>query len=281
LCKNFIGKYGYKIPVIAKLEKYEVFQCLEKIINISDGVMVARGDLGVEIPIEEVPVRQKEIISICNLYGKPVITATQMLESMINSYRPTRAEVADVANAVLDGTDAVMLSGETSVGKYPLQTVNIMNKVAKISEVSFANKIKKPMLQKDSKDPNDDLGLSVALSAVKLSESINASAIICFTESGSTPARVSRFKPSCPIISYSANPTTRRRVNLFWGVYSKDIPNIFFSKDKKSDLESLIQWVIQDLTNLKRVKKSDKIIIVAGVPLSKTGITNTLRIVEV
>lgn len=277
MCKKFISKCNSKIPVIAKLEKYEVFNCLDEIINISDGIMVARGDLGVEIPIEEVPKHQKQIIMKCNALGKPVITATQMLESMIKSYRPTRAEVTDVANAVLDGTDAVMLSGETSVGDYPLQAVKMMDKIASTTESQFEEQLKKKI------DINNcfDSALSVAASAEMLSDCINAKAIICFTESGTTPARVSRFRPKCSIISYSANPDTRRKINLYWGVYSKEIPAEFFEKQKEMNLESLIEWVIKDLIKKRIIKKKDKLVIVAGVPISHPNITNVLRVVTV
>ncbi len=278
LCRNYIRKKGFNIPIIAKLEKYEVFSCLDEIIDVSDGVMVARGDLGVEVPIEEVPKYQKEIIRSCNKKGKPVITATQMLESMINSYRPTRAEVTDVANAVLDGTDAVMLSGETSVGNYPVQSVKMMNKIVKTTENHLCSESRKNYCMKNNE--NDD-ALSVAFSAFGLASNIKASAIICFTGSGSTSARVSRFRPLCPIISYSSNPAVRRRVNIYWGVYSKEIPIDFFDKEKDNDIEALIKWVSADLLKSKRVKNGDKIIVVAGIPISKPGITNMLRVVEI
>lgn len=275
-CRKYIKSLGSDIPIVAKLEKHEVFNSLDKIIEVSDAVMVARGDLGVEIPIEEVPIRQKEIIARCNHFGKPVITATQMLESMINSYRPTRAEVTDVANAIYDGTDAVMLSGETSVGKYPVKAAAMMNTIGQTVQAEF---------EKNGDDPCQklewDIPLSTASAAVNLANNIKAGAIVCFTSSGSTPLRVSRFRPKCPIISYSTNIPTQRKCVLYWGVLSKEIPGDFFRKDSDKALAELIEWVKTDLKKSRIVKPGDSIIVVAGVPLSESGITNMIRVANI
>jgi len=215
--KNWLQQKGKAIPVIAKIEKKEAVDNLESILAVADGIMVARGDLGVELEPQEVPIVQKKIIRRCNEVGKTVITATQMLESMISNPVPTRAEASDVANAVWDGTDVVMLSGETSVGKFPLKTVEIMNKIILNAEQVHSQKQIEYEVPKDVKQNLFD---SMNRGIVSMSRQINADAIVGFTSSGKTPRALSKYRPSCKIIALSDNFETMNALCLSWGVTS-------------------------------------------------------------
>jgi len=254
--------------LIAKIEKKEAVSNLKEIIEFSDGIMIARGDLGVEIPLEDVPLVQKNIIKKCNFVGKPVITATQMLMSMMNNPRPSRAEVADVANAILDGTDAVMLSEETAVGKYPLEAVGIMNKIAQSVEkgIDYEKILKERSL---SVRPNSADVISHA--TCQVATNIKAQAIVTFTFSGSTARMVSRYRPPVPIIAASTKESTVKKLALNWGVFSFKIEELsatddMINRSRKLALESGL------------VKKGDKIVVTAGIPFRIPGTTNLLKV---
>ncbi|MDP2208451.1 MAG: pyruvate kinase [Bacteroidota bacterium] len=249
------------IPVIAKIEKPEALNRLDDIIKIADCVIVARGDLGVEISLEEVPLIQKEIIRKCNELGKPVIVATQMLESMINNPRPTRAEVSDVANAVLDGADAVMLSGETSVGKYPIDAVKIMDKIAKSVEKKHVHNFS-----------SGNLYNSLARSAVGLSDQLEASAIIVITFSGEAAIRVANFRPAAPIIAVTENESVSRKLNLVWGVQSIVLRNL------KNNTALAFEKIQKKLLDEGLIEKGNIVVMLAGLPLFEQHLLNTIKI---
>jgi pyruvate kinase len=261
--RRFLKAYGADIPIIAKIEKPQAIQNLDKIILASDGVMVARGDLGVEMSPEQVPLLQKKIIEACNRAEKPVITATQMLESMIENPQPTRAEVSDVANAILDGTDCVMLSGETAIGKYPVLTVEVMARISEQAEISVA-----------PRSPNTNLSgpdESVAHAACRAAEEQHARAIVTFTQSGSTALMVSKHRPRMRIIAPTPFDQVARKMSLYWGV----TPILLKSKRTTDDM---IASVERAMLFIKLAKHHDLIVITAGVPIGVAGSTNMMKI---
>ena len=265
--KDIIKKKGSFIPVIAKIEKPEAIDNLEKIVDEADGLMVARGDLGVEMSPEAVPVIQKNIISMANKKEKPVITATQMLESMINNPRPTRAEASDVANAIFDGTDAVMLSGETASGKYPVESVEIMARIISAAESgSLYRHVSDRRRGRISTYPN-----AVSSAAVHASHQIEAKLIVVFTQSGSTALLVSKQRPSMPIIAYTPSENIMRRLNLYWGVIPKTMGLI-------EDTDDLIREMDRGLVSNKMVRKGDSVVILMGMPISQKGVTNMMKL---
>jgi len=265
--KDIIKKKGSFIPVIAKLEKPEAIDNLEKIVDEADGLMVARGDLGVEMSPEAVPVIQKNIINMANKKEKPVITATQMLESMINNPRPTRAEASDVANAIFDGTDAVMLSGETASGKYPVESVEIMARIISAAESgSLYRHVSDRRRGRISTYPN-----AVSSAAVHASHQIEAKLIVVFTQSGSTALLVSKQRPSMPIIAYTPSENIMRRLNLYWGVIPKTMRLI-------EDTDDLIREMDRGLVSNKMVRKGDSVVILMGMPISQKGVTNMMKL---
>lgn len=259
------------IKIIAKIECKEGVDNIDEIIKYVDGVMVARGDLGVEVPAAEVPLIQKSLIKKCNIAGKFVITATQMLESMITSSRPTRAEVSDIANAVIDGTDAIMLSGETAVGKYPVRSVEIMTEIAYTIEkdIDFEMMIDRGNVEHDS-DITAAIGLAVADTALKL----NASAIICPSISGYTARSISKLRASSPVIALNPSNRIARSLALNWGVY----PYVINVSD---NTDVLFEQSISVAKEILGIKPKDKVIITAGVPIGKSGSTNMLKVIEV
>lgn len=266
--KKWLAAKGKNIPVIAKIEKKEAVDNLFEIILASDGIMVARGDLGVELPPQDVPVLQKSIIRQCNALGKLVITATQMLESMINSPIPTRAEASDVANAVWDGTDVVMLSAETSVGKFPFRTVQIMNDIIKNAEQHHEDRITNYFITPDSLQEN--LFDSVGKAIVEISKQINAQAIVVFTFEGRTARIISKYKPDSKIIAISNSFNTMNNLCLRWGVtsvYSETIDKEHLAIDDAKEL----------ILNAGLAKKGDLIIFTAGAPYSEKSRANWLR----
>lgn len=265
LVKSIIRENKKDIPVIAKIEKHEAIQNLDAIIEISDGIMVARGDLGVEIPPEEVPLIQKMIIQKANAAGKPVITATQMLRSMTGSPRPTRAEAADVVNAVLDGTDAVMLSEETATGDYPVQAVDFMHRLAIAAESGF------PYERFLRSTPEKDISESVAQASCVLAAHLDAKAIVAHTQSGMTARHISRFRPRQPIIALSSNRKTIQRLALFWGC----LPRLI---DKPKDTDDMIEKAAQSARETGEVSAGELIVITMGQPVGITGATNMLRV---
>ena len=266
--RKFLSERGAEIPLIAKIEKWEACQQLDDIVAVSDGLMVARGDLGVEIPLEKVPLIQKELIRKCNTSGKPVITATQMLESMIQNASPTRAEVTDIANSIFDGTDAVMLSGETSIGRYPVEAVRVMARVA--TETESALPYGKLIVERGTEaEPQTDEAISYA--ACHTAYQLGAAAIVAFTMSGSTARRVSRYRAGIPILAATPSPSQRRRLLLSWGVYPYEVP------EPDSVHEVFAQAAALSLkTGI--ASKGDLIVITAGLPIAVRGTTNLLKV---
>ncbi len=271
--KKIIAKAGKDTPVIAKIEKPQAVEAIEAITDVADVVMVARGDLGVEVSAEEVPPIQKHIISLCNRKGVPVITATQMLDSMIHNPRPTRAEASDVANAILDGSDAVMLSGETASGKYPVTAVQIMQKIVSLIEK------KSPSEKLVAREIDDygkvDISSTVGFSACQAAELINAALIVCLTQTGSTARMIARFRPQQRLIAATHTEGSLRRLNLIWGILPHRI------REFGGNLDDAIDEIINLITKKGMAKKGDKIIITAGLPFYSRRGTNMLRIEEI
>ena len=253
------------IKIIAKIECQTAVQNIDEIIQLSDGIMVARGDLGVEIPAEKVPTLQKMLIQKCNIAGKPVITATQMLESMCANPRPTRAETSDVANAILDGTDAIMLSGETANGLYPIEAVTTMNKVATYTEGHY------PFHHQTQHYAAPTTTESIGKGVVKIAEDLHAAAIIASTEKGSTAQMISKFRPSCPIIAVSPHKDIIRTLQLNWGVQA-----ILGEPAKNSD--EVVHTAIQSALTHHLINVGDLVVLTAGVPVGQSGSTNMIRV---
>jgi len=257
-----------EIQIISKIENQEGVDNIDAIIKVSDGIMVARGDLGVEIPAQDVPLIQKQIIRKCNECGKPVITATQMLDSMQAHPRPTRAEVGDVANAILDGTDAVMLSGETAAGKYPVESVQMMAQIAMKTENS-------PAFDEAMKRRNLEISLSVtnAIShaTVSTAEELEAKAIITSTSSGHTAREVSKHRPACPIIAVTPFDRVLRRVALVWGVKA-------FKVAKAKDTDTVIENAVARAMETEIIQPGDLVVISAGIPIGIRGATNMIKV---
>ncbi len=261
---------GSNAAIIAKIEKPEAVEVIDDIIEEADGIMVARGDLGIEIPSEQVPLVQKKIIDRCRVMGKPVITATQMLDSMINNPRATRAESSDVANAVLDGTDAVMLSGETAAGKYPVEAVKTMDKIIKsvegnADEIYYSLKYRKP----DWKEKQ--IIESLAYSCVTIADNIEARAISTITHSGNTARRIAKFRPRVPIVAFTESLIVRRQLNLVWGVQSVRLNEIF-------DTDISVKLMEDYLRENGFVTAGDRVIIATGMPVAKKGRTNMVKV---
>lgn len=257
------------IKIIAKIENAEGIQNLDEILEIADGVMVARGDMGVEIPLEEVPILQKLMIKKAYACGKHVITATQMLDSMMKNPRPTRAETTDVANAIFDGTSAIMLSGETAAGTYPIESVNTMTKIAKRTEkeVDYAKKFSDRVDYDSDKDITNAIGRATCTTAYDLS----AVAIITVTESGHTARQISKFRPQVPIIGCTPSQSTYNQLALSWGV----TPVLF---DRATNTDDLLTSAVSVAKASGLVKDGDLVIITAGVPLGVVGSTNLIRV---
>lgn len=264
LAKSLVRRAGKDTPVIAKLEKPEAIERLDEILRVSDGVMVARGDLGVEMSPECVPVVQKNIIARARENRRPVITATQMLESMTENPRPTRAEASDVANAIFDGTDAVMLSAETATGQYPVETVGMMARIIEEAEKSI-HEFPRPAGTERLK-----VAETVAELACHASRELHMRLIAVFTHSGFTARLVSRYRPLVPIIGFSPEAETRRRMALLWGVMPRSIVDI----KKIDELPAIAE---KRLLEEKLVKKGDVIALVAGTPMGKRGTTNIMK----
>lgn len=256
------------IFLMSKIENQEGVDNVEEIIRFSDGIMVARGDMGVEIPLEQVPGIQKRIIEMCNLSGKPVVTATQMLESMVRNPRPTRAEVSDVANAIFDGTDCIMLSGETANGKYPVEAVQTMVKIAEDAEgrIKHDKVISKLMLTHAASVPT-----AICLASVTTAYELGASAIISATVSGSTAKNVSRFRPECPILAITPSNSVARKLSVYWGVYPI-VAELYNSTDEMIDTTTDIA------KKLGFVKDGDLVVITAGLPINYVGSTNMIKV---
>lgn len=264
LVHQVMDQVGRRVPVIAKLEKPEAIDNLEAIVQAFDAVMVARGDLGVELPLEEVPLVQKRAIQIAREHAKPVIVATQMLESMIENSRPTRAEASDVANAVLDGADAVMLSGETSVGKYPLEAVRTMARI--ITRVEQDSKAAPPL----EHVPRSKAGV-ISYAARDIGERLQAQALVAFTSSGDTVRRLARLHPPLPLLAFVTEPGLRGQLALTWGTETFIVPHM-------DSTDTMIRQVDHALLELGRYQRGDLVVIVAGAPPGTVGSTNLIHV---
>ena len=264
LVHEVMDRVGRRVPVIAKLEKPEAIDNLEAVVLAFDAIMVARGDLGVELPLEEVPLVQKRAIQMARENAKPVIVATQMLESMIENSRPTRAEASDVANAVLDGADAVMLSGETSVGKYPLEAVRTMARIVTAVE---QNSTAAPPL---AHVPRTKRGV-ISYAARDIGERLDAKALVAFTQSGDTLRRLARLHTPLPLLAFTPLPEVRSQLALTWGTETFIVPHI-------DTTDGMIRQVDESLLALGRYKRGDLVVIVAGAPPGTVGSTNLIHV---
>ena len=261
---------GSNAGIIAKIEKPEALNEIDDIIQQADGIMVARGDLGIEIASERIPLIQKDIIGRCKTAGKPVITATQMLESMMTNPRPTRAESSDVANAVLDGTDAVMLSGETAAGKYPLEAVRNMDKICRNIE-SKTESIYNTLEFVQPEWREKQVVESLSYSCVSVGDAVEAKIIAVITHSGTTARRIAKFRPRVPVIAFTESSEVRRQLNLVWGVTSIQLDALF-------DTDTSVKRIEDYLKESGLVKKGDRIVVAAGMPVSKRGSTNMIKV---
>ncbi len=264
--KELLDEAGTSIPVIAKLEKPEAIQRLDDILRVADAVMVARGDLGVELPLEEVPLIQKQVIRRAQERAIPVITATQMLESMIEHPRPTRAEASDVANAILDGTDAVMLSAETAVGKHPVETVRVMSRIADQADQALL-----PLAAAATVGGAATFPDVISDAACRAAREVRARAIVAFTQSGSTARLLARYRPEVPILAFSPSEHIRRRLCLTWGVVPKTIRPI-------QHTDELVEEIEAALLAEQTVHVGDALVIVAGAPMWVRGTTNLIKL---
>ena len=273
--RSYLSEINSKTRIIAKIENAEGLENIRAITQLADGIMIARGDLGVQLPTELIPLAQKNIIDVCRRAGKPVITATQMLESMIVNPRPTRAELTDVANAVLDGTDAIMLSGETTIGAYPVESVKTMDRIARTIEESteFRTKMKNSWSEclSDAMDSSDIISNIISRSGVEISASVGAKAIVTPTYGGTTARILSVFRPDVPIIAVTPDQKAERIMQLYWGVQT-------FLRPHVDDSESMIQHTMKTVSDAKVANISDKLVLVAGLPLNSPTVTNTVRV---
>ncbi|HEX2513395.1 MAG TPA: pyruvate kinase [Chloroflexota bacterium] len=270
--KERIAGAGRSTPVMAKIEKPEALEHIPAILEAADGIMVARGDLGVELPPAEVPVVQKQLIAACNSAGKPVVTATQMLESMIVNPRPTRAEASDVANAIMDGTDAVMLSGETAVGKYPAQAVGTMAQIAEVVEAEGRDWIRAPQLTWDVAR-HSSVAEAISAAAVAVERVLQVEGIVAYTRSGNTARLVSRLRPRARVFGFTPDEATARRINLLWGVtpvLCGPIP----------DLAGLERAACGTLLAQGALKSGDEVVLTGAHPLLEAAETNLVKVVR-
>ncbi len=266
--REVIKGSGKRVLLIAKIEKSEAVEDIDAIIEAADAIMVARGDLGVEMPLEQVPIVQKQIIRKCNNAGKPVITATQMLESMTNNRRPTRAEVTDVANAIFDGSDAVMLSGETAVGAFPIETVCMMSRVAAAAESALNYR---KLLQERAAAATKTVTEAIAMATAEIAQDLGAAAIVTPTSSGATARAVSKFRPQAPILAAAMFENTYRQLALSWGVYP-----ILVVPSRNTD--DMIDQAVAGATQVGLVKDGDTVVLTAGIPAGVPGRTNLIKV---
>jgi len=274
--RKYVESLDARIKIIAKIENAEGLENIKDIAKLADGVMVARGDLGVQLPTEEIPLAQKYIIGACRKVGKPVITATQMLESMIVNPRPTRAELTDVANAIFDGTDAVMLSGETASGAYPVEAVKMMDKIARTAEASPEFRKRMKIFHDEcfswEHNPTENLGTIMSRAGVETASEVEAKAIVTPTISGNTARILSVFRPDEPIFAITSSRRAERIMQLFWGVHPCHAPHV-------DETESMIQNAMRITMETGIASISDKIVLVAGLPLSSPNMINTIRVI--
>ncbi|HIU63722.1 MAG TPA: pyruvate kinase [Candidatus Avacidaminococcus intestinavium] len=269
--RKLVEDLGADIGIIAKIENHAGVCNIESIINVSDGIMIARGDLGVELAAERVPLVQKEIIKLCNKAGKPVITATQMLESMINSYRATRAEASDIANAIFDGTDAIMLSGETASGKYPLEAVRTMSKIAVMTEEALDYV---SIFQEKGIGKNSNTTDAISHATVQIAEELEANAVLTITESGYTARMTAKYRPASPVIAVSPRLASVRKMQLYWGV--TPLQGQFTDKT-----DELIELSLLRAKTAKLIREGDLVVVTAGVSAGIIGSTNLIKVINV
>jgi pyruvate kinase len=267
--KAIMRDEGRSVPLIAKIEKHEALRAIVDILDNAEGLMVARGDLAVETPFERVPLVQKSLIERCNRAGKSVITATQMLRSMVENPRPTRAEAADVANAVLDGTDAVMLSEETAVGQYPIETVQTMDRIVRTAETRLASR---EYLPSEREEGHVTVPAAIGHAAVTLARDLHATAILTPTQTGGSARRVSRFRPNVPIVAISPHETSIRQLALVWGV----IPILI--KEEEDSTDALIEQTKRVAESHGIVHDGDTVVVAAGIPSGRVKSTNMIKI---
>ncbi|MDD4160686.1 MAG: pyruvate kinase [Synergistaceae bacterium] len=268
--RKVLEEYSGEAKIIAKIETRPSVENIDEILAVVDGIMIARGDLGVEMPTEDVPMVQKEIIEKCRSQGKPVIVATQMLDSMIRNPKPTRAEASDVANAVIDGTDAVMLSGETASGKYPVEAVKIMNKILMRTEKNLTEWQRMPKIISNCGETAD----AVSRAARDISETVCAAAILSLTRSGATARMVSKYRPDCPVIALTPSFSTWRELALVWGVYPLVCP---FTTDVEESVSNSLSIVQEE----GLIKGGDNVVFTSGIPLGVPGSTNLVQVYTV
>ncbi|MYX34294.1 MULTISPECIES: pyruvate kinase [unclassified Streptomyces] len=262
-----MDEVGRRVPVIAKVEKPQAVENMEDVVAAFDGVMVARGDLAVEYPLEKVPMVQKRLIELCRRNAKPVIVATQMMESMITNSRPTRAEASDVANAILDGTDAVMLSAESSVGKYPIETVKTMSRIIEAAEVEL---LKQGLWPLEGRKPRTQGG-AVARAAAELADYLDAKTLVAFTKSGDTARRLARYRVPQTVVAYTTDESTRNMLALTWGVQTTVVPHV-------NTTDEMVEIVNEEMLKLSDYTEGDTVIITAGSPPGVPGTTNLVRV---
>lgn len=262
--RRVVEEMGADVHIIAKIESREGLDNLDSILEVADGLMVARGDLGVEIPVEEVPIRQKEMIRKCNLLGKPVIVATQMLDSMMRQPRPTRAEASDVANAILDGTDAIMLSGETAAGHYPVESVQMMDRISKRTELTCLD-------NQASRHPQVNVAEAISFASFTIAKDLQAAAILTPTHSGLTACMISKYRPIALIVAATPFPATARKLALQWGVQAVVVP-------KSSGTDEMVSVAVNTSLSHNYIQSGDVVVITAGVPIGKVGTTNMIKV---
>lgn len=269
--RRLLESLGSHMGIIAKIENQEGVDNIDEILQVVDGVMVARGDLGVEIPMEDVPIVQKQIIAKCNAVGKPVVTATQMLESMITNYRATRAEANDIANSIFDGTDAIMLSGETASGAYPLEAVQTMARIAKRTEeaIDYVH-----VFQHKGIGAQVQMTDAISHATVQIAQELEANAIMSITESGYTARMVAKYRPKATVIGVSPVEESLRRMTLYWGVEP-------LKGENKPSTDALIDASLKDALAAKLIKKGDSLVVTAGMHVGKVGSTNLIQVVNV
>ncbi len=259
---------GIRVPVMAKVEKPQAVDNMEEVVAAFDAVMVARGDLAVEYPLEKVPVVQKRLVELCRRNAKPVVVATQMMESMIHSSRPTRAEASDVANAILDGADAVMLSAESSVGKYPIETVKTMSRIVCAAEEELLKRGLEPL--GPGKKPRTQGG-AVARAAAELADFLDAKSLVAFTKSGDTARRLARYRVPVPVLAFTTDASTRNQLALTWGVQSKLVEHV-------NHTDAMVDMCDTEMLKLSDYAAGDTVIITAGSPPGIPGTTNLVRV---
>jgi pyruvate kinase len=270
--RKFLQEHNSAAKMIAKIERAEALNNFDAILEAADGVMVARGDLGVQIPIQKVPIVQKELIRKCNRVGKPVIVATQMLESMVDSAMPTRAEATDVANAIFDGTDATMLSEETAIGHYPVETVNMMSLIALEAEAALPYEENFARRGKDVQPLTDD---AISYAACHTARQLGAKAVVAYTASGSTARRLSKYRPETPIVAVTPNESTQRQLSMTWGVTALKVPH------EPKAIFSMFSLAAGQTKKHGFAKEGDLVVVTAGLPVGRSGTTNMLKVEKI